>query len=96
VKLGDGMMSEIWFSFSKKSTFDGHLPDSPAGRRAAEELLDREILRVISAPDSSRAAEIRNTRLRAYSGSCKDYYLPGLYDEVSQLFCFFQILLCQN
>jgi len=75
VELGDGMVGGIWFSFSKKSTFGGHLPNSFASSRVAEKLLNGEVLRVIPGPDSSRTAEIGYTRLRAYPG-------PGKHDDL--------------
>jgi hypothetical protein len=61
VEFSDGIVSGIWLGFCKKLTFNGHLPKSFASGRAAEELLNGEVLRVISAPDSSRAAKIGYT-----------------------------------
>jgi hypothetical protein len=54
-------VSEIWYDFCKKLTFDGHHPNSFASSQATEELLNGEVFKVILAPDSSRAVEIGYT-----------------------------------
>jgi hypothetical protein len=61
MELGDGIVSGIWFGFCKKLSFGGHLPKSFASVQTAEKPLNGEVLGVIFAPDSSRAAEIGYT-----------------------------------
>jgi hypothetical protein len=79
MELSNGVMSGIRFSFNKKSTFGGHLPKVLASLAAAHEFLNGEVLRVISTPDSSRAAKIWYTGLLAYAS-------PGEYDGLLRLY----------